>query len=94
MQPFYVEGLVIRKKPVRGSRKGHEIEPFGQLFWAQTAGDALRMASEALVDAQWIEGPSISDRTEEQRMRQMGAPQLPGFGSLKNKPAKLRKKKG
>lgn len=97
MKPFYVEGMVIRSKGLRGNRKGkqnHEIEPFGQIFWAQTAGDALRMASESLVDGQWLEGPTVSEHTEEQRMRQLGAPLLPGFEPGKNKSTKSRRKKG
>lgn len=91
MQPFYVEGLVLRSPAARGKGKGkqgHEIEPFGQVFWAQTAGDALRMANEALGNGQWLEGPTVSERTEEQRMRKLGAPQLPGFEIKPKKPKK------
>jgi len=96
MHPFYVEGLVIRKISPRGNRKnksGQEVEPFGQIFWALTAVEALRMASESL-DVQWVEGPTISERTEEQRMRQLGAPQLPGFEPPKSKPSNQRTRKG
>jgi hypothetical protein len=30
--------------------------------------------------ARWIEGPVIAEKSEEQRMRAMGAPELPGLG--------------
>jgi hypothetical protein len=96
MQPFYIEGLVIRNKSSKRGRKSErsqEIEPFGQVFWAQTASDALRMASESLADGQWLEGPEVSPYTEEQRMHQIGAPLLPGFGSIKNKAGGAKPKK-
>lgn len=39
------------------------------------------MALDSLPGAHWAEGPSVSLTSEEQRMRAMGAPELPGIDS-------------
>ena len=96
MKCFYVEGLFIGKQGARKTSKGGkgtrpDVEPFSQAIWANNAAEALQMANEAIASGQWIEGPSLSENSEEERMRQMGAPLLPGF-DLQTKPA--RKKKG
>lgn len=96
MQHYFIEGLFVSKQ---GLKKAHktgrvapgDIEPFARAFWANSPAEALQMASEALAGGQWMEGPRLSDQTEEQRMRQMGAPELPGFGA--NPQPKTRKPK-
>ncbi len=93
-QRFYIEGLYVSKqglkKAQKGGRAAHpEVEPFAQAIWAGSAAEALQLASEALAGGQWIEGPRISEMSEEERMRQMGAPLLPGFES----PARPARKK-
>lgn len=84
MKRFYIEGMYTaraeNKKAARSAKGGHsEIEPFAQAFWAESAAEALQMASEAIIGGQWVEGPRLSEQSEEDRMRQLGAPLLPGF---------------
>ncbi len=81
MKPYYVEGLV-RKKTKSG--KGGEAETVSLTIWAQTAEDALREASEQVGAAEWLEGPRLKKQSEEQRMRKMGAPELPGLDASKS----------
>jgi hypothetical protein len=81
---YYVEGLFIPRKHLKKVQQGNrpvpiEVEPFARTFWANDPGEALRLAAEALDGGQWLETPRISMTSEEQRMRQAGAPELPGF---------------
>ena len=90
MQRYFVEGLYVTKQGLKKAQKTgriaiSDIEPFAQPFWANSPAEALQMASQALSGGQWTEGPRLSDQTEEQRMRQIGAPELPGFGGSKTK---------
>jgi hypothetical protein len=80
MKQYYVEGLYVRgsKKGARG--RADEVEPFARAFLAASPEEAIRLATEALQGGHWVQGPKLSMTTEEQRMRQMGAPRLPGFG--------------
>lgn len=87
MQQYWVEGLYRGKK---GKAKGGKasplnIEPFAKSFWANSPEEALRMASEELAGVQWVEGPRVNTISEEQRMRAMGAPELPGLGPTRKK---------
>jgi hypothetical protein len=84
MKRYYVEGLFIPLKYLKKIRKGavpssKEVEPFARSFWANDPAEALRQAAEAIAGGQWLELPKISLTSEEQRMRQAGAPELPGF---------------
>ena len=84
MKRFYIEGTYTaragaKKAPRGGTSAQNAVEPFAQAFWAESAAEALRMANEAIAGGQWVEGPRLSDLSEEDRMRQMGAPLLPGF---------------
>ncbi len=84
MTRYYGEGLFIplnnKKKVQKGGRpSSKEVEPFARSFWANDPAEALRLATEALDGGQWFETPKISLTSEEQRMRQAGAPELPGF---------------
>ncbi len=83
MKRFYIEGTYTArsgaKKGPRGGKSAQGVEPFAQAFWAESAAEALQMANEAIAGGQWVEGPRLSDLSEEDRMRQMGAPLLPGF---------------
>jgi hypothetical protein len=96
MQRYFVEGLYVTrpglKKAQRNGRVATgDVEPFAQTFWANSPAEALQMASQALSGGQWLEGPRLSDQTEEQRMRQIGAPELPGFGGKKQKKVNKRR---
>jgi hypothetical protein len=98
MQRFFVEGLFVSKQGLKKAQKSGrvapgDIEPFAQPFWANSPAEALQMATQALDGGQWTEGPRLSDQTEEQRMRQIGAPELPGFGGRSKAKPKKRKVK-
>jgi hypothetical protein len=96
MKRYYVEGLFIPRKNLKKVRQGSrpvpkEVEPFARTFWANDPAEALRLAAESLDGGQWLEPPRISLTSEEQRMRQAGAPELPGFAPT---PVSSGKKKG
>jgi len=94
MPQYFVEGLFIPKKSLKKARK--TVEPYARVVWANSPAEAVRLASEELAGGQWVEGPTVSNTTEEQRMRQSGAPELPGLGlgpgSVKPGTAKKRRK--
>jgi hypothetical protein len=87
MKRYYVEGLFIPRKNLKKVQPGKRLplktaEPFSRSFWANDPEEALRLAAEALDGGQWLQIPKISLISEEQRMRQAGAPELPGFDHL------------
>ena len=90
MQQYFVEGLFIPKKSLKKVRK--TVEPFARVVWANSPAEAAQQANDELAGGQWVEGPSVSNTTEEKRMRQSGAPEFPGFGSGKPGSAKKRRK--
>ncbi len=79
MKAYSVEGLVIIKSSRGKSGAPH---PYSHTFWANSSAEALQMALESNPGARWVEGPEVSGTTEEQRMRALGAPELPGMESL------------
>ncbi len=85
MKLFWVEGLYIPKN--EGGRKaGPASRPFTQSFWANSPLEAIQSAVQSMPGARWIEGPVIAEKSEEMRMRAMGAPELPGLERVsKNK---------
>ena len=90
MQKYYVEGVYVTRRGLQNARKGgrytaKDMEPFASTFWAENVEDAIRQATEALGGGQWLEGPRLGKKSEEDRMRAMGAPELPGFGAPKKK---------
>lgn len=90
MKPFWVEGLFVSKKGLKkaqktGSYTRGDIEPFAQTIWANSEAEALALAEEKLSGGAWVEPPWLTLVSEEKRMRSMGAPELPGFGSPKKK---------
>jgi len=96
MRQYYIEGLFVPRRYLKKLQPGSkpalkDVEPFARSFWANDPTDALNLASEALHGGQWLETPRVSLTSEEQRMRQAGAPELPGFASLS---ASSGKKKG
>ncbi|MDR3572887.1 MAG: hypothetical protein P4L50_03415 [Anaerolineaceae bacterium] len=92
MKQYWIEGLYKPNKITNSSHKraaqSATIEPFYMSFWAESPEDALNAAIEEIKGGQWLEGPRISQSSEEQRMRALGAPELPGFEPVK----KIRKK--
>lgn len=84
MKTYFVEGLYLdsrslRKARQRGEIPGGHLEPYSRAIWASDADEAVRIATEELDGGEWVEGPKVSQTSEEQRMRQLGAPELPGF---------------
>ena len=90
MQQYFVEGLFVTRQGVRKALKtgrypAASIEPFAKTIWANSPAEAIRLATEELAGGEWSEGPRVSKVTEEQRMRQMGAPEFPGFNASPKK---------
>jgi hypothetical protein len=86
MPYYYVEGIYLSKKALRRTMKSGrvgagDVEPFARSFFAASPAEALQLAAEAIEGGEWVEPPRVSQTSEEQRMRQAGAPELPGFGA-------------
>jgi hypothetical protein len=81
MDQYWVEGMILPKKKKNGA------ESFHKSFWANSPREALEEALRSEPGVTWLEGPRIAKKSEEQRMRELGAPQLPGFGAPIMKPA-------
>ena len=84
MDQYWVEGLYIAGNNLQKVRKSGQysetdVEPFSKSFWANNPNEAIQAANDHLKGGEWVEGPRIVQRSEEQRMRAMGAPELPGF---------------
>ena len=90
MKLFWIEGLLApRSGSARGKNVG--IKPYSQSFWANSPQEAVNLALQANSSDRWIEGPTVSETSEEQRMRAMGAPELPGL-NVRPAAKKIRKK--
>lgn len=90
MEQFWIEGLYVTRRGLKKAQKSGrvnpaDIEPYARLIWANSAEEALRLATEELKGGQWMEGPRLGKTSEERRMRQQGAPELPGFTIPKKK---------
>ncbi len=84
MPQYYVEGLFANKQAVKKKRKAgaypaSSIEPYAKTIWADSPKEAIQIATEELSGGEWTEGPRVSQVTEEQRMRNQGAPEFPGL---------------
>lgn len=84
MPAYWIEGIFISAAGLKKAQKTGKIieankELFARSFWAETPAEALRLADDALQGGKWLEKPRLSLTTEEQRMRQQGAPELPGL---------------
>lgn len=93
MRAFWVEGLYLNKKGVKkakrtGTYQQSYVEPFAQVIWANSREEALQYATEKLEGGEWLEPPKVTLKTEEQRMRSLGAPELPLFLGDKTKKKK------
>lgn len=90
MKAFWVEGLFISKQKLGKVKKSGkfdqaDLEPFARVIWAENRAEALLLANQALAGGEWVEGPQVSQTSEEQRMRTIGAPELPGLASTDSK---------
>jgi len=86
MPLYYVEGLfankqAVKKKLKKGAYPANSIEPYAKSIWANSPKEAIQIATAELAGGEWTEGPKVSQITEEQRMRSMGAPELPGLST-------------
>ena len=90
MQQYFIEGLFIPRRFLKKTEK--TVEPFSRVVWANSRAEALQLATEELMGGQWVDGPLLSDTTEEQRMRSMGSPELPGLGIVKERPLRKGRK--
>jgi hypothetical protein len=75
MPAYFIEGLFIPKK----CKNNSQIEPFARTYWTNTPEEALQMAHLDLQGWRWTDGPRLGVMSEEKRMREQGAPELPGF---------------
>jgi len=75
MKLFWIEGLILSGSGTR-RKSAPAARPFSQSFWANSAQEAIQMAYDAAPGVRWMEGPSIQEKSEEQRMRDIGAPEL------------------
>jgi hypothetical protein len=95
MTQYYVEGLYankqgVKKKLKNGTYSKRSIEPYARTIWANSPQEALQIATSELEGGEWIEGPRLSQVTEEQRMRSLGAPEFPGLAKPPSKSFKHR----
>jgi hypothetical protein len=86
MPLYYVEGIYTNKLGAKKQRKTgayppDSIEPFAKTIWANSPEDAIQLATNELYGGEWTKKPKVSQLTEEQRMRSMGAPEFPGLSS-------------
>jgi hypothetical protein len=97
MPHYYVEGLFASKQGVKKAHKTgvyppSSIEPYAKTIWANNPKEAIQIATAELEGGEWTEGPRVSQMTEEQRMRSIGAAEFPGFSPLARKNRKQQKK--
>lgn len=86
MPQYYVEGLFANKQGVKKQLKtgiypAKSIEPYAKSIWANSPKEAIQIATAELEGGEWTEGPKLSQVTEEQRMRSVGAPEFPGLST-------------
>jgi len=87
MKLYWIEGLYIVKEGT-GRSKYSAAKPYSQSFWANSPQEAVQMALDDVSGTRWLEGPTVSETSEEKRMRALGAPELPGFEALPDKKTK------
>jgi len=93
MKQFFVEGLALSKRGVQKRSQGRttgtgDMEVISVSVWAETPDEALKEAAAQLKGRQWQGKPRITTVSEEQRMRDAGAPELPGMDAAKAKKKK------
>lgn len=84
MPQYYVEGLFANKQGVKKKHKTgiypiNSIEPYAKSIWTNSPKEAIQIATAELNGGEWTEGPRVTQITEEQRMRSIGAPEFPGL---------------
>ena len=84
MEQYRIEGIYINRLGVKrlmkdGTPHPADIEPFTKTYWGNTPDDVLEEAIYDLNGGKWIEKPRITFISEAERMRALGAPELPGL---------------
>lgn len=84
MEQYRIEGIFINRRGVKrltrnGTPHPTDIEPFTRSYWAFSPDDAFTEATADLHGGQWVDTPSITFVSEAERMRALGAPELPGL---------------
>lgn len=87
---LYANKQGVIKKLKTGSYPASSIEPYARTIWANNPQEAIQIATSELNGGEWTEGPRLSQVTEEQRMRSMGAPEFPGLATSTPKSRKHR----
>ncbi len=93
MPHYYIEGLFankqgVKKKQKTGTYPASSIEPYAKTIWANSPQEVIQIATAELEDGEWTDGPRISQVTEEERMRSLGAPEFPGMSASNDKSKK------
>jgi hypothetical protein len=94
MEQYWVEGLFVSRQRIKKIKRSGkvvetDIEPFAKSYWANSPDEAIQFAIKELNGGEWTDGPRVTKTSEEQRMRTMGAPELPGL----NLPVKKSRKR-
>ncbi len=84
MEQYRIEGIYINHYGIKRLKKDGtphpaDIEPFMKTYWANHPDEALQEAIADLNGGKWIERPHITYISEAERMRALGAPELPGL---------------
>jgi hypothetical protein len=90
MRKYWIKGLFLEPAGFKKLKKNGQIprENLNSVeiaCWADSPEEALREVGQQFTGGKWIEGPEVLETSEEQRMRAMGAPELPGFGNAKSR---------
>ena len=56
MYQYFVEGLFFPRKSLKKANKA--VEPYARVVWANSATEAIQIASQELAGGQWVEGPN------------------------------------
>lgn len=79
IEGIYINGCGMLRLMRNGAPHPADIEPFTREYWAYCPEDAYKAATLDLNGGQWVEKPTVSFISEAERMRALGAPELPGL---------------
>jgi len=90
MRKYWIRGLFLKPTGVRkmkriGQIPQADLDTIEIACWAETPVEALQEVAHQFTAGKWIEGPEVVETSEEQRMRAMGAPELPGISVPKSR---------
>jgi len=90
MRKYWIKGLYLepaglKKMKENGRIPQEDLDTIEIACWAESPEEALQEVEQQFTDGKWIEGPEVVETSEEQRMRAMGAPELPGMSIPKSR---------